>query len=87
MFDLKTLAVLRQIKVGPGLDGIIYDEPDDKIIAEYPHLSKSPFRMAARGRSRPAKGRRESRMTRRRTTFSPDATRRPSSLTRAWAES
>src|SRR5713101_395861 len=31
-FDLKTLAVLRQIKVGPGLDGIMYDEPDDKII-------------------------------------------------------
>ena len=29
MFDLKTLAVLRQIKVGPGLDGIMYDEPDD----------------------------------------------------------
>src|ERR1700682_1630219 len=26
MFDLKTLAVLRQIKVGPGLDGIMYDE-------------------------------------------------------------
>ena len=32
MFDLKTLAVLRQIKVGPGLDGVMYDEPDDKII-------------------------------------------------------
>src|ERR1700737_1016942 len=32
MFDLETLAVLRQIKVGPGLDGIMYDEPDDKII-------------------------------------------------------
>jgi DNA-binding beta-propeller fold protein YncE len=32
MFDLKTLAVLKQIKVGPGLDGITYDEPDDKII-------------------------------------------------------
>src|SRR2546425_5823072 len=32
MFDLKTLAVLRQIKVGPGLDGIMYDEPNDKII-------------------------------------------------------
>ena len=32
MFDLKTLAVLRQIMVGPGLDGIMYDEPDDKII-------------------------------------------------------
>src|SRR3954465_10716692 len=32
MFDLKTLAVLRQIKVGPGLDGIMYDEPDDKIV-------------------------------------------------------
>jgi DNA-binding beta-propeller fold protein YncE len=32
MFDLKTLAVIRQIHVGPGLDGIMYDEPDDKII-------------------------------------------------------
>src|SRR3954467_633284 len=32
MFDLKTLAVLRQIQVGPGLDGIMYDDPDDKII-------------------------------------------------------
>src|SRR5678815_2376313 len=32
MFDLKTLAVIRQIKVGPGLDGIMFDEPDDKII-------------------------------------------------------
>ena len=32
MFDLKTLAALRQITVGPGLDGIMYDEPDDKII-------------------------------------------------------
>src|ERR1700737_2885596 len=32
MFDLKTVAVLKQIKVGPGLDGIMYDEPDDKII-------------------------------------------------------
>jgi hypothetical protein len=32
MFDLKTLAVLRQIKVGPGLDGITYDQPDDRII-------------------------------------------------------
>jgi DNA-binding beta-propeller fold protein YncE len=32
MFDLKTLAVLKQVKVGPGLDGIMYDEPDDKII-------------------------------------------------------
>jgi DNA-binding beta-propeller fold protein YncE len=33
MFDLKTLAVLRQIKVEQGgLDGIMYDEPDDKII-------------------------------------------------------
>ncbi len=32
MFDLKTLAVRRQITVGPGLDGIMYDEPDDKII-------------------------------------------------------
>lgn len=32
MFDLKTLAEIRRIKVGPGLDGIMYDEPDDKII-------------------------------------------------------
>jgi DNA-binding beta-propeller fold protein YncE len=32
MFDLKTLAVIKQIKVGSGLDGIMYDEPDDKII-------------------------------------------------------
>ena len=32
MFDLKTLAVIRKIKIGPGLDGIMYDEPDDKII-------------------------------------------------------
>src|SRR5437762_12555804 len=33
MFDLKTLAVLKQIKVASGgLDGIMYDEPDDKII-------------------------------------------------------
>ena len=31
MFDLKTLAVIKQIHVGPGLDGIMYDEPDDKI--------------------------------------------------------
>jgi len=33
MFDLKTLTVLKVIKVAPGgLDGIMYDEPDDKII-------------------------------------------------------
>ena len=32
MLDLTTLAVLKQIKVGAGLDGIMYDEPDDKII-------------------------------------------------------
>src|SRR5712691_7972360 len=33
MFDLKTFAVLKQIKVDVGgLDGIMYDEPDDKII-------------------------------------------------------
>src|SRR6185436_21044630 len=32
MFDLKTLAEIKRIKVGPGLDGIMYDEPDDKII-------------------------------------------------------
>src|SRR5215467_15985053 len=28
MFDLKTFAVIKQIKVGPGLDGIMFDEPD-----------------------------------------------------------
>jgi DNA-binding beta-propeller fold protein YncE len=32
MFDLKTLALIKKVKVGPGLDGIMYDEPDDKII-------------------------------------------------------
>src|SRR4051794_40071468 len=32
MFDLKTLAVIKHIMVGPGLDGIMYDEPDNKII-------------------------------------------------------
>src|SRR6202000_1648244 len=32
MFDLKTLALIKQIKVGPGLEGIMYDEPDNKII-------------------------------------------------------
>jgi DNA-binding beta-propeller fold protein YncE len=32
MFDLTTLEVIKQIKVGPGLDGIMFDEPDDKII-------------------------------------------------------
>ena len=32
MFDLKTLAVVKQIDVGNGLDGIMYDEPDDLII-------------------------------------------------------
>jgi YVTN family beta-propeller protein len=32
MFDLKTLEVIKQVKVGSGLDGIMYDEPDDKII-------------------------------------------------------
>src|SRR5258708_8463072 len=33
MFDLKALVVIRQIKVEQGgLDGIMYDEPDDKII-------------------------------------------------------
>jgi len=33
MFDLKTLAVIKQIKVDKGgLDGIMYDEPDDKIL-------------------------------------------------------
>ena len=32
MFDLKTLAPIKQIKVGPGLDGIMFDDADDKII-------------------------------------------------------
>src|SRR6202140_3666488 len=32
MFDLKTLAVIKRIMVGDGLDGIMYDEPDEKII-------------------------------------------------------
>jgi hypothetical protein len=32
MFDLRSLAELRRIKVGPGLDGITYDAPDDKIL-------------------------------------------------------
>src|SRR3974377_219475 len=33
MFDLKTLAPIKQISISQGgLDGITYDEPDDKII-------------------------------------------------------
>jgi len=32
MFDLKTLQPIKQIKVGPGLDGIMFDEADDKVI-------------------------------------------------------
>ena len=32
MFDLTTLAPIKKIKIGPGLDGIMYDEPDNKII-------------------------------------------------------
>jgi YVTN family beta-propeller protein len=32
MIDLKTYAEIKRIKIGPGLDGIMYDEPDDKII-------------------------------------------------------
>ena len=32
MFDLKTLAVIKQIKVGPGLDGIMYDASDNRVI-------------------------------------------------------
>src|SRR6476660_5637932 len=32
MFDLKSLQLIKQIKVGPGLDGIMYDKTDDKII-------------------------------------------------------
>src|SRR4029077_3330596 len=36
MFDLKTLAEIKRITVGPGLDGIMYDEPDDKGILTTP---------------------------------------------------
>src|SRR5262252_9568600 len=37
MFDLKTLAEIKRIKVSQGgLDGIMYDEPDDKIILTNP---------------------------------------------------
>src|SRR5262249_47018378 len=32
MFDLQSLALIKKIKVGPGLDGIMYDVPDDKVI-------------------------------------------------------
>src|SRR5262250_49372 len=32
MFDLKTLAPIKKIMVGGGLDGIMYDEPDNMII-------------------------------------------------------
>ena len=32
MFDLKTLSAIKQIKIGPGLDGIMFDEADDMII-------------------------------------------------------
>ena len=32
MIDLKTYAEIKRIKIGPGLDGIMYDEADDKII-------------------------------------------------------
>jgi hypothetical protein len=32
MFDLKTFAILKKITVGAGLDGIMYDEPDNLII-------------------------------------------------------
>lgn len=32
MFDLKTFAVIKKITVGNGLDGIMYDEPDNLII-------------------------------------------------------
>ena len=32
MIDLKTLALITKVKIGPGLDGIMYDEPNDKII-------------------------------------------------------
>jgi DNA-binding beta-propeller fold protein YncE len=32
MFDLKTLTEIKRTRVGPGLDGIMFDEADDKII-------------------------------------------------------
>jgi DNA-binding beta-propeller fold protein YncE len=32
LFDLKTLSVIKKIPIGPGLDGIMFDEPDNKII-------------------------------------------------------
>jgi len=32
LFDLKTLGVIKKITVGPGLDGVMFDEPDNKII-------------------------------------------------------
>jgi DNA-binding beta-propeller fold protein YncE len=32
MFDLKSLEPVKQIKIGPGLDGIMFDEADDTII-------------------------------------------------------
>jgi DNA-binding beta-propeller fold protein YncE len=32
MFDLKTLTEIKRTKVGPGLDGIMFDEADDRII-------------------------------------------------------
>jgi YVTN family beta-propeller protein len=32
MFDLTTLEIIKKIKIGPGLDGIMYDEADDKVI-------------------------------------------------------
>src|SRR5678815_5127520 len=35
MLDLKTYAEIKRIKIGPGLDGIMYDEADDKICLLY----------------------------------------------------
>jgi hypothetical protein len=41
MFDLKTLAPIKKIPITQnGLDGITYDEPDDKIILTKPQPSR-----------------------------------------------
>jgi YVTN family beta-propeller protein len=48
MFDLKTLAVIKQIKVGPGLDGIIARRSRRQ---DHPDESQPPDRHAHRDRS------------------------------------
>jgi hypothetical protein len=37
MFDLKKLNMIKTIKVGRGLDGIMYDEPDENSILTNHH--------------------------------------------------